>query len=413
MRIAVIGSGISGLGAAYALRQKHSVEVFEQDTRAGGHTNTISVETGAGTLPLDTGFIVHSRPNYPNLVRLFDELGVRTQPSEMSFAVSCRGCGLEYSGRRPFAQARNAIRPSHYRLLWDIGRFMRTAEAALQSGRLEGLTLDEYVRTDRFSPDFRNHFLVPLTAALWSTSPQQSADFPIDHAVRFFAHHSMLGFRRSTWRTVTRGARTYVDAIVERLGDHVHLGRGVRRVVRTPHGAELTAHDGERQEFDAVVLATHADTSLALLADPSDEETRLLGAFPYTRNAAVLHTDASLLPRKRAARASWNYQLADCDSRSKEPTMTYYVNRLQGLSEAEHYCVTLNQATDIAESTVLERIEYEHPLFSAEGVRAQSQLGAIQGSRRTYFCGAWQGFGFHEDGLTSGLRVAEALGAAW
>jgi predicted NAD/FAD-binding protein len=413
MRIAVIGSGISGLGAAYALRQKHSVEVFEQDTRAGGHTNTISVETGARTLPLDTGFIVHSRPNYPNLVRLFDELGVRTQPSQMSFAVSCRGCGLEYSRRRPGAQRHSTESLSPAVGHREVHANSRGGSAVWPPRGIEGLTLDDYVRTERFSHDFRNHFLVPLTAALWSTSPQQSADFPIDHAVRFFAHHCMLGFRRSTWRTVTGGAPTYVDAIVERLGDHVHLGRGVRRVVRTPHGAELTTHDGEKQEFDAVVLATHADTSLALLADPSDEETRLLGSFPYTRNAAVLHADASLLPRKRAARASWNYQLAACDSRSKEPTMTYYVNRLQGLSEAEHYCVTLNQATDIAESSVLERIEYEHPLFSAEGVRAQSQLGAIQGSRHTYFCGAWQAFGFHEDGLTSGLRVAEALGASW
>jgi predicted NAD/FAD-binding protein len=413
MKIAVIGSGISGLGAAYALRNHHDVEVFEQDARAGGHTNTISVDIGERTLQLDTGFIVHNEPNYPNLVRLFGELGVQTQPSEMSFAISCGGCGLEYSGRRPFAQPRNTVRLSHYRLFWDIGKFLRTAESALNGGRLDGLTLDDYVNSERFSKNFRDHFLVPLTAALWSTSPDQTADFPIGHAVRFFANHGMLGFRRHTWRTVTGGARTYVDAMLERLSGRVHLTRPAKRIHRTPHGTQVVTSDDVKYEFDAVVLATHADTSLSLLADPSADETRLLGAFPYTRNEAVLHTDQSVLPRKHAARASWNYQLADCDSRSTRPTMTYYVNRLQGLSEPHNYCVTLNQTSEIAESLVLERIAYEHPLFTAEGVRAQTQLDAIQGKRHTYFCGAWQGFGFHEDGLASGLRVAEALGAPW
>ena len=412
MRIAVIGSGVSGLGAAYAMRNHHDIEVFEQDARAGGHTNTIALELGERVLSVDTGFIVHNEPNYPNLVRLFGELGVQTQPSEMSFSVSCSGCGLEYSGGRPFAQPRNTTRPRHYRLLWDIGRFLRTAERALNAGRLEGLTLDDYVRGESFSRHFRDHFLVPLTAALWSTSPEQSADFPIAHAVRFFAHHGMLGFRRHTWRTVAGGARTYVDAMLERLGD-VHLARPVKRIDRTPHGAQVVTHDDVTHEFDAVVLATHADTSLSLLADPSTEETRLLGAFPYTRNEAVLHTDQSLLPRKRAARASWNYQLADCDSRSTRPTMTYYMNRLQRLSEEHDYCVTVNQTSEIAESRVLDRITYEHPRFTEEGLRAQTQLDGIQGERHTYFCGAWQGFGFHEDGLASGLRVAAALGASW
>lgn len=413
MRIAVVGSGISGLGAAYALRTSHAVELFEKDARAGGHTNTVRHELGGRSLALDTGFIVHNEPNYPNLIRLFDELGVRTQQSEMSFSVSCRGCGLEYSGRRPFAQPRNAVRPSHYRLLLDIVRFLRTSEAAYRSGRLDDLTLDDYVQFEGYSKDFRRHFLVPLTAALWSTSPELSAEFPIAHAVRFFAHHGMLGFRRFTWRTVTGGAKTYVDAMLEQLGARVHLGRGVRQVSRVEDGVLLVTTDGARHEFDAVVLATHADKSLTLLSDPTDAERRILGAFPYTRNEATLHTDGNLLPRRRAARASWNYQLADCDSRATLPTMTYYLNRLQQLSEPADYCVTLNHPEEIENRLVLERIVYEHPLFTVDGVRAQTQMDEIQGKHRTYFCGAWQGFGFHEDGLASGLRVAAALGADW
>ena len=409
MRVAIIGSGISGLGAAYALHPQHDVTLFERDSRAGGHTNTVSVDRGDHRLLLDTGFIVHNEENYPNLVRLFDELGVQTQGSEMSFSVSCRGCGLEYSGRRPYAQPRNAVRLRHHRLLWNVVRFLGTAESALQAGRLDGVTLEQYVRNEGFSTEFRQHFLVPLTAALWSTSPENTADFPIDHAVGFMAHHGMLGFRRFRWRTVKGGAKTYVAAILDRLGPQVRLDMPVRRVSRAADQVTVTTQDGVEHQFDATILATHADVSLELLVDPSYLERSLLSAFPYTRNDAVLHTDPTLLPRQRSARASWNYLLAGCGSAATKPTMTYYLNRLQRLSEIDDFCVTLNQSASIAESQVLERIVYEHPLFTPEGVAAQTRIDEIQGQQRTYFCGAWQGFGFHEDGLVSGLRAAAAL----
>jgi uncharacterized protein len=396
MRIAVVGSGISGLGAAYLLTRTHEVEIFECDRRAGGHANTV-VHDG---LALDTGFLVHNAVTYPLLCRLFAELGVATHESEMSFSVSCCGCGLEYSGRRPFAQPGNAARPGFLALVWEIGRWLRTARPEDESQ-----SLAEYVDAHGYSQRFRRHFLVPLTSALWSTAPGRALEFPAAYAIRFFANHGMLGRGRFRWRTVTGGSRRYVDAIAEQLGGRLQLARGVRSVRRGPDGVELRVGDGV-ERFDQVVLATHADQALALLEDPSADERRVLGGFAYTTNEAILHTDSGFLPRARAARASWNYRLGDGD----RPTITYHLNRLQALDAGRDYCVTLNEKVE--DEYVLGRFTYAHPLYTVATLRAQAELPRLAGGR-THFAGAYFGNGFHEDGLASGVAAARALGVEW
>ncbi len=396
MRIAVVGSGISGLGAAYLLQRAHDVHVFERDGRAGGHANTV-VRDG---LALDTGFLVHNARNYPLLGRLLDELGVGTHQSDMSFSVSCSGCGLEYSGRRPFAQPANAARPAFVALLWEIGRWLRTARAEDESQ-----SLAEYLDAQGYSQRFRRHFLVPLTSALWSTAPGRALEFPAAAAIRFFDNHGMLGLGRFRWRTVTGGSRRYVDAIAARLGDRLRLGSGVRSVRRSADFVELRIGD-EIERFDRVVIATHADQALALLEDTTPDELRVLGRFAYTCNEAVLHTDSSFLPRTRRARASWNYRLGD----HGRPTITYHLNRLQALDAERDYCVTLNE--DVPEEHVLQRFTYEHPLYTVQTLRAQTELPLLAGGPALY-AGAYFGNGFHEDGLASGVAAARALGVEW
>ena len=401
MKIAVVGSGISGLGAAHVLSRAHDVDVFERDARAGGHTRTIR----HGGLALDTGFLVHNVRNYPLLTRLFAELGVATQPSEMSFSVSCP-CGLEYSGRRPFAQARRAADPRFHALLGEVGRWLLTAKRSL-ADLDDAWSLGRYLDERRFSQRFRRHFLIPLTAALWSTAPGRALEYPAASAIRFFDNHGMLGVGRFRWRYVTGGSDTYVRALAERLGPRLRLGEGVRSLRRTDGGVELRAEDGSVHAYDGVVVATHADQALRLLEDPSREEQRVLGAFEYTRNEAILHTDSAQLPRARSARASWNYRLGD-DGR---PTLTYYLNRLQALGGDTDWCVTLNG--DVPEEHVVDRGSFEHPLFTVESLAAQRELPSLAGVRRTWFAGAHHGNGFHEDGLASGVRAAASIGVAW
>ena len=403
MRVAVVGSGISGLGAAYLLARAHEVELFERADRAGGHANTV-LHRG---LALDTGFLVHNGRNYPLLGRLFDELGVTTHESEMSFSVACAGCGLEYSGRRPFADPANAVAPGFLALLWEIGRWLRTARPSLERADYGDHSLAEYLDALGYSERFRRHFLVPLTSALWSTAPGRALEFPAAYAIRFFDNHGMLGFGRFRWRTVRGGSRTYVDAIARLLGPRMHLGNGVRSILRRPDAVEVRMDDGSVRAFDQVVVATHADQALALLEDPSDEETRVLGAFDYARNDAVLHTDSSFLPRARGARSAWNYRLGD-DGR---PTVTYSLNRLQRLEADDDYCVTLNEP--VAEEHVIARFAYDHPQYTRLTLRAQKELPRICGQRRTWYAGAHFGNGFHEDGLASGVRAAAALGVSW
>ena len=403
MRVAVIGAGVSGLGAAYVLsRSGHDVHVFERDSRLGGHVNTI-VHDG---LALDTGFIVSNARNYPLLTRLFAELGVTFQRSEMSFSVRCDECGLEYAGRRPFAQWRNASNARFTSLMWEIGRWLRTARGSIDGGAYADSSLDDYLAERRYSRAFRRHFIVPLTSALWSAAPARTLEIPAAYAIRFFDNHGMLGLRRHEWRTVTGGAHTYVQALRGSLRS-VDLRLPVRGLRRDDEGVLVRTDDDVVHRFDRAVVATHADEALALLEDPSDDERSVLGAFGYTVNDAVLHTDSTLLPHSRAAHASWNYRVDGAE----RPTVTYYLNRLQRLETDTDYLVTLNQP--VADEHVLRRFSYTHPRFTVAAIRAQERLGELSGRRQTEFAGAYFGNGFHEDGLAAGVRAAAALGARW
>jgi predicted NAD/FAD-binding protein len=399
MRIAVVGTGIAGLGAAHALDRSHEVELFEREPRVGGHTNTVDVRSGDNRLAVDTGFIVHNAVNYPRLLALFAELGVATQDSEMSLAVSCAGCGLEFSSRRPHRAGR---------LLPEILRFQRTAESVIARDEHAGSTLARFVASERYSDRFAHHFLVPLCAAIWSTPPDAALDFPARYAVSFLSNHGVLGLRHFRWRTVKGGSREYVRALLGRFGGQLRLD-GVRAIERDPDGVTLRTGDGELRRFDRVIVATHADEALALLAAPTAEERRLLGSFAFTVNETVLHTDARFLPRSPGLRAAWNYQLATCAPDGTHPTMTYSMNRLQRLTEDEEYCVTLNRGREIDEARVIARFDYTHPQYTFTSLAAQGELGTLNGPNRTAFAGAWQGFGFHEDGLVSGQRAAEAI----
>ena len=396
MTIAIIGTGIAGLGAAHALSAAHDVELYEANPTPGGHVNTIS---HAG-FELDTGFLVHNDVNYPNLTRLFRELGVQTQASEMSFSMSC-GCGIEWSSRRPWRAG-----PS---LLREIGRFLRTAGDA----EVEGKTFDRFLLDEGYSDSFRWHYLVPMTAALWSTAPGDALEFPASAGIAFFRNHSMLGLRRRRWRTVSGGGRTYVAALLDRLGAPVQLGAPVRSVARTATGVEVRCADGSVRQHDGVVIATSAPRALALLEDPSPDEREMLSAFETTANETVLHTDPRFVPARRSDRSSWNYQSPGCGVLAERPSLTYSLNRLQKLETEMEYCVTLNRTGEIDEASVIRVIDYEHPRTTFASLAAAERARSFGAARHTSFAGAWQGNGFHEDGLASGLRAAAAFGVTW
>jgi predicted NAD/FAD-binding protein len=396
MKIAIIGTGIAGLGAAHALSRLHEVELYEANPAPGGHVTTIR---HAG-FELDTGFIVHNEANYPNLTRLFRELGVRTQESEMSFSMSC-GCGLEWSSRRPWRAG-----PS---LLGEILRFLRTARDA----DVEGKTFDRFLRDEGYSESFRWHYLVPLTAALWSTAPGDALEFPAAAGIDFFRNHSMLGLRRRRWRTVSGGSRVYVRALLDRLGAPVSVATPVRSVARTATGVALRCADGAVRAYDGVVVATSAPRALALLEDPSPAERTMLSVFETTANETVLHTDPRFVPVRRSDRSSWNYQSPGCGVFAERPSLTYSLNRLQRLEADREYCVTLNRTDEIDGAAVIRVIAYEHPRTTFASLAAAARARSFGAVRHTAFAGAWQGNGFHEDGLASGVRAARDLGAPW
>ncbi|WP_327237420.1 FAD-dependent oxidoreductase [Streptomyces sp. NBC_01317] len=418
-RTAVIGGGIAGLTAAYVLRRAHDVVVYEADDRLGGHAHTHDVPSADGRLHhVDSGFIVHNERTYPYLLRLFVELGVATQESEMSMSVRCDGCGLEYAGARGpagvFAQPRNALSPRYVRLLTEVPVFHRRARRLLDApdGTEATPTLGEFLAEGRFSPYFVSHFMTPLVSCVWSCDAETAMRYPARYLFRFLAHHGLLSVGGSPkWRTVTGGSRAYVDRLAKQLAA-ARTTTPVRAVRRLADGVEITAEDGDVQRYDSVVVAVHPDQALRLLADATEDERQVLGAFRYSRNPTQLHTDTSVLPRARGARASWNYLMPSCDTDSGAVRVSYDMSRLQRLDAPETYVVTLNGADHVDQERVIARMVYEHPVYTPESVTAQGRLPALSGPV-TAFAGAYHGWGFHEDGCRSGVLAAAALGVAW
>lgn len=408
MRIAIVGGGIAGLVAARWLQTDHEITVFEANSYPGGHTHTVPVELPSGRWVVDTGFIVYNERNYPAFTALLAQLGVATQPTSMSFSVRSDAGGFEYNGsslNQLFGQRSNLLRPSFYRMVTDIVRFGRQAPLAVQDGAAES-TLGAYARDAGYSDRFLAHYLVPMASALWSQPQQQVPEMPLAFLVQFLDNHGMLRVNgRPEWRVVQGGSQRYVDALIRPFVSRIRLNARVRGVRR---GLDGVVVDGER--FDEVVLACHADQALALLEDPSAAERDILASIPYQANDVVLHTDASLLPRRRRLWAAWNYQL---DRSPDAPAaVTYNMNILQTLAAPETFCVTLNREADIAPERVVQRFTYHHPVFTTAGVRAQSRHAEISGRNHTHYCGAYWGNGFHEDGVVSALRVCRALGVA-
>ena len=417
MNIAIIGSGVSGLSAGYALREQHSVRIFEREARPGGHVKTVTVPTADGPVNVDTGFIVYNEPTYPYLTQLFAELGIETQPTEMSLGHSCDACGLEFGSRHPgsmFAQPGALGRPSHWHMIWDIRRFYSAARQRLDDDAWTRETLAQFLDAGRYGNAFRNHFLVPVVSAVWSTAATEIMDFPVDYLLRFLDNHGLIGFGKGKpWRTVVGGSMTYVDRIIERLPqDALVSADPVVDIRRDTDGVTVTTLSGRVEDFDAVIMATHADVALTLLNDADTAEREALGLFEYTTNQVVLHTDASVLPRRGRARGSWNVDTTDCRQPASQLTMSYWMNRLQRLDTAEEYITTVNPGKRIPDEMVIVSRPMSHPKYTFETLDGQQALRALQGHRRTFYAGAHLGYGFHEDGCRSGFQAAEMVAKA-
>ena len=408
MKVGIIGSGISGLICAYLLRHKYDVVLYESDSKPGGHVNTVQVENGLDIQNIDTGFIVFNEDNYPNFVRLLDRLGVESQSTRMGFSVRCEKSGLEFSGeslRGLFGSMQNIKDLKHWKMVRDIFRFHSIAKRNLNSQTLVKDFLSEHF----FSQRFRDKFLLPLGSALWSCSMARFGMFPMEFVLEFLSNHQMLqSFHRPIWRVVKGGSHTYVDTIVKCLGKRLHLNTPVRKVSRTQQGVTLNLQNGTIAKFDEVILACHADQSLNLINQPLEEEKKILKAFPYEKNLVSLHSDDSLLPTRKSARASWNAHLPIMQT--DKATVTYDMNILQGLESSEHYCVSLNQEKNIKRNLHHADFEFSHPTYHGGRKSAQERHSEFIRNRGISLCGAYWGYGFHEDGLSSGLRVCNAFG---
>ncbi len=417
MRIAVVGTGIAGLATAWLLDRQHDVHVYEGDDRIGGHTNTVHLErTDGAPLAVDTGFIVYNEPTYPMLTRLFDELGVATTTSDMSWSLRCEACDLEYAGspRGLAAQPRNLVDPRYLRFVGDILRFNRVGRGLVADGRADTTTIGRFTDAMGFSHEFTHHYLAPMAAAIWSTGTGPVLDFPLGTLLTFFDNHGLLGVTsHHPWRTVVGGTSSYIPPLAAPYRDRIRSGDPVVAVARDPHGVDVRTASGATDRFDHVVIAAHADQALAMLSDPSTREKELLGTWEYSTNDTWLHTDTALLPTSRAAWASWNYRLTDCRSPEPNVSLSYWMNRLQPLDTDTDHVVTLNPDTPPAPGSVLRRMTYTHPGFTPESVATQAVIGEIQGQQRTWFAGAYHRYGFHEDGLVSALRVAARFGISW
>ena len=412
--IAVIGSGIAGLSAAWLLSQRHKVTVYEQNDYIGGHSHTTDVQFGNNKVAVDTGFIVYNPVNYPNLVALFDHLNVPTKPSNMSFAASLDDGKLEYSGtslKGLFAQRRNLLRPRFYRMLNDLLRFYRKAPKLIDDETLSQIPLGEFLKRERYCDAFIHDHLLPMGGAIWSSSAEQMLSFPTLGFLRFFKNHGLVQLNdRPHWRTVDGGSREYVKRLIAGFEDRVHYGDPIVNIDRGNQGVELQTTSGNRVRHDHVILACHSDQALALLNRPTTAEDKLLSSIRYQNNRAVLHTDLNLMPDNQEAWASWNYIGSRDDANKQLLCVTYWMNLLQSLKTPDPLLITLNPSRAIDPQKVFASYDYMHPLFDAAAISAQPELWSLQGQQNTWYCGAYFGYGFHEDGIQSGLAVAEMLG---
>lgn len=413
-KIAVVGSGVSGSAAAWALRGIADVTLYEADSRPGGHTATVEVDYDGVPVRVDTGFIVYNELNYPDLTALFAHLGVATHESAMGFSLSLDGGRLEWCGEsyaKIFARRRNALSPSFLWMLREILRFNRQCVADRDSGFVGHSTIGEYLARRKFSAAFRDDYLIPIAAAIWSTPHAEMLDYPAVAFISFFENHRLIHDERPVWRTVTGGSRNYLDRLLAPLGDNLRLGTPVRSILRDAFGATVWAAGGDAERYDHVIVAAHTDQALALLGDPSPTEHRILSAIRYRPNRVVLHRDERLMPRRRAAWSAWNYLRSSEAGRGTDVSITYWMNRLQGIDPARPLFVSLNPTTQPRDELVFGEWTFDHPQFDARALSAQARLDDIQRVRNTSFAGAWTGHGFHEDGLRSGLDAAIALGA--
>jgi predicted NAD/FAD-binding protein len=415
-KIAVVGTGISGMAAAWLLNQHHDISIFEQNDYIGGHSNTAEFQMDGRTIPVDTGFIVYNPVNYPNLVALFEHLKVPTRVSDMSFAASLNDGSLEYSGtnlRGLFAQPQNLFRPRFLRMLRDLLKFYRQAPQLLGNHSLAGIPLGDFLSENGYSEAFIYDHLMPMGAAIWSSSVQQMLEFPTLAFLRFFDNHGLLQLsNRPEWRTVAGGSREYVRLLTASFAARIRTRQPVVSVERSNDVQTIITADGSRENFDHVVLACHADQALQLLASPTEDERATLGAIPYQANTAVLHTDTSLMPKREHAWASWNYIGAGDVPSEQVLCVTYLMNRLQNLPTSTPVMLTLNPCKTIDPDKIISSHEYDHPLFNTAAITSQPRLWDLQGQQNTWFCGAYFGSGFHEDGIQAGLAVAEKLGGA-
>jgi len=415
LKIAVVGSGISGASAAWALNDLHDVTVYESDSRPGGHTATVDIDYQGVPVSVDTGFIVYNELNYPNLTALFAHLGVKTHDSDMSFALSLDHGKLEWGGdnlKTLFAQKRNLLRPSFIFMLREILRFNKICLKDRAEGHLAARSIGDYLNWRGFSPGFTNNYLVPMAAAIWSTPAKRMLEFPATHFVNFFENHRLIYAERPVWRTVTGGSRNYLAKLLAPLGDRVRLNTGVVSVRRSAQGVDILDTTGHSESYDRVILACHTDQSLKMLDRPTDAEREILTAIPYSANRVILHRDERLMPVRKKVWASWNY-LRSFDTRSDaNVAVSYWMNRLQGIDASMPLFVTLNPDREPRPEMVFGEYSYDHPQFGRDAMQVQALLKSVQGENHTYFAGAWTGYGFHEDGLSSGIAAAEALGAS-
>lgn len=415
MKIAIIGAGISGLTAAYYLNKEHDVCVYESAPIIGGHTATIDVESHGRHYAVDTGFIVYNDWTYPNFIRLLDELKVETQPTSMSFSVSCESSGLEYAGSNLntlFAQRKNLLSPTFWKILKDIVRFNREAIADLDADKIDkAMTLREYLQANNYSEAFKDNYLVPMGAAIWSAGVDSMLDFPLLFFVRFFKNHGLLSVRnRPQWRVIKGGSRQYLAPLTSSFLHCIKTNTRITDVQREADQVWISTDTGEREAYDYLVIATHSDQALALLNQPTKDEEDILGKIPYQNNEVVLHTDITRLPANRRAWACWNYRLSSADNNQGAMSrLTYDMNLLQGIESPETFCVSLNQTDTIDPEKIIGSYNYSHPVFTLTGMQAQSQWEALAGENRTWFCGAYWANGFHEDGVKSALKVVNSI----